>query len=91
MKDITTSSCCKALVKWVSKFGVPINITSDRGRQFISRLWNELTNMLGINTKNTTSFYPQCNGIIERFHRQLKSSLKAKLSDNNWIDNLPLI
>ena len=46
MKNITTSSCCKALLKWVSKFGVPINITSDRGRQFISRLWNELTNML---------------------------------------------
>ena len=47
--------------------------------------------MLGINTKNTTSFHPQCNGTIEIFHRQLKSSLKAKLSDNNWIDELPLI
>ena len=36
MKDITTTSCCKALLSWISHFGLPLNITSDGGRQFIS-------------------------------------------------------
>ena len=91
MKDITTTSCCKALLTWISHFGLPLNITSDGGRQFISQLWNELAINLGIHTKNTTYFHPQCNGIIERFHRQLKASLKAKLNNSNWVDELPLI
>ncbi|CAM1302344.1 Uncharacterised protein at_DN0825, partial [Pycnogonum litorale] len=32
-----------------------------------------------------------CYGMIERFHRQLKSSLKAYNNLSNWTEHLPLI
>ena len=39
--------------------------------------------------RHTTAYHPQANGLVERFHRQLKSSLKARLKGPNWVDELP--
>jgi hypothetical protein len=37
---ITAADCARALFAgWVSRFGVPVTITSDRGAQFTSALW----------------------------------------------------
>ena len=44
---------------------------------------------LGTRTKTTTAYHPQSNGILERFHRDLKASLKAR--SGSWMDELPLI
>ena len=40
---------------------------------------------------HTTAYHPIANGIIERFHRQLKASLKAKSDSNMWTDPLPIV
>lgn len=91
--NITAETVAKALVAgWISRFGVPHRITTDRGRQFESQLFNQLNNMLGTKHLRTTSFHPQANGMIERWHRSLKTSLKAKLTNSeNWIDEIPLV
>jgi transposase InsO family protein len=47
--------------------------------------------MLGISTSTTTSFHPQSNGMVERFHRSLKSSLRARLAGSDWFSHLPLV
>ena len=76
---------------WVARFGVPLQMTSDRGRQFISSLWSEMARSLGTQLHRTTSYHPQANGMVERFHRSLKASLRARLHDRNWIDELPWV
>ena len=73
-----TTTCVRALIRpWVARFGIPADITSDRGIWFTSSLWKELGHILGIKMQHTTAYHPQANGMIERLHRQLKSSLKA--------------
>ena len=62
---------------WVARFGTPATITTDRGAQFESRLWDTLCNQFGITRNRTTSYHPQSNGIVERFHRQLKDAIMA--------------
>ena len=85
MTDATALSCAQALLEnWVPRFGVPTDMTSDRGRQFTSGLWKELG-------KLSTAYHPQSNGLVERFHRQLKASLNARLHGPNWQEELPLI
>ena len=37
------------------------------------------------------TMHPQSNGMIERFHRQLKASLKAQQNPSSWMDSLPLV
>ena len=79
------------MIGWVARFGVPLQMTSDRGRQFISSLWSEMARSLGTQLHRTTSYHPQANGMVERFHRSLNASLRARLHDGNWIDELPWV
>ena len=39
----------------------------------------------------TISYHPQANGLVERFHGHLKSALRERLTDPNWIDELPWV
>ena len=47
--------------------------------------------LLGCKRIHTTAYHPIANGIIERFHHQLKSSLKSYPNPTNWSDILPII
>ena len=90
--DTTTQGVAKALIaSWVSRFGMPAVIISDRGPQFVSQLWTEIAQLLGVELRQTAAFHPQSNGMVERFHRQLKASLTARLTGPNWTTQLPLV
>jgi hypothetical protein len=79
LSSITASACADAFCStWITRFGVPHTITSDRGTQFTSALWSQLTSFLQIEHINTTAFHPQSNGLVERFHRRLKDTLRAR-------------
>ncbi|BHF59223.1 hypothetical protein SprV_0100218000 [Sparganum proliferum] len=39
----------------------------------------------------TTAYHPAANRMVERFHRQLKASLRAADDPENWTDHLPLV
>ena len=76
---------------WVACFGTPATITTDRGAQFESRLWDTLCPQFGITRYRTTSHHPQSNSMVERFHRQLKAALMAHESPNPWRTTLPAV
>ena len=92
LKDISAETAAKAFVAgWIARFGVPSTIVTDRGRQFESHLWSHLMSLLGTKRSRTTAYHPQSNGMVERFHRQLKAALKTQSNPNAWMDSLPLI
>ena len=90
---ITAEVVAQAFVAgWVSRFGIPSTIITDRGQRFESELWSTLMRLLGTKRSRTTAYHrPQYNGMVERFHRQLKASLKAQNNPSSWMDSLPLV
>lgn len=74
----------------VSRYGVPVRVTIDRGRQFDCHLFKDLMLQLGVQHTMTTAYHPQGNAMIERFHRTLKAALMAK-NHITWSEALPVI
>nr|XP_029723307.1 uncharacterized protein LOC115264116 [Aedes albopictus] len=88
---MTAPMIAEALVSgWIARFGVPAYVTTDQGRQFESSLFSELTRMLGTTHLRTTAYHPQSNGIIERWHRTLKSAILCHDPDHRS-EHLPMI
>ena len=92
LSSITAESYVHAFIStWVSRCSVPATLTSDRGSQFISSIWTGVCRELGITVSKMTSYHPQANGMIERFHRRMKVSLRTWAVCSNWFHNLPLV
>ena len=54
-----------------SRFGVPIYLHTDQGKNFDGCLMQSLCKLLHINKTRTTPFHPSSNGQIERYNRTL--------------------
>ena len=61
---------------------------SDQGREFESRLWTEMCQVLAIYKTHTNPYRPQSDGQVERFNRTLIAALKALVNtqQDNWDD-----
>ena len=92
LQCITAEAVAQALVAgWISRYGTPSTITTDRGSQFESQLMRQLCELLGAKRCRTTAYHPSANGLVERLHRQIKASLKAQHDPTKWTDALPLV
>ena len=63
--------------RWIARFDVPSEITTDQEQQFKSSLFISFSSLLGINHIRTMAYQPINNGVTENFHRSLKQSLKC--------------
>lgn len=74
--------------------GIPLDIVSDRGPQFISQVWKAFCHALGATVSLSSGFHPQTNGQTERANQDLESALRCVAASNptswnahlNWIE-----
>jgi hypothetical protein len=84
----------KVLVdQFVSRFGTPVELHSDQGRNFESRVFSEMCKLLGIKKTRTTPLHPQSDGMVERFNRTIKHQLAIFVNENqkDWDEHIPLL
>lgn len=89
--NILAETVCEAFYNgWISRYGCPSKIVTDRGRQFTSNVFKELASFLGAQHIKTTSYHPQSNGLVERMHRTLKTALTCH-NEISWTKALPTV
>ncbi|GFU08047.1 retrovirus-related Pol polyprotein from transposon 412 [Trichonephila clavipes] len=90
--DQEASTVAEVLVQhWISRFGVPLQLHSDQGRNFDSAVCMRLCEILAIDKTRTTTLHPQSDGMVERFNRTIVNSLSLLVFSNqqDWDKKLP--
>jgi transposase InsO family protein len=81
LSSTTTQACSVAFLgEWVTRFGVPALLTSDRGPQFTGTVCDKL----GVQHWLTTVYHPQSNGMVEHVHRQIRDTLRSRECRQHW-------
>ena len=72
-------------------FGLPTRIISDRGPQFLAKVFQELTRLTGIKSSMSTAYHPQTDGGTERMNQEIEAYLRAFCANHpeTWSDFLP--
>ena len=75
------------------RFGVPLAVLSDRGKEVDGQLMSEICKLLGIDKMRTTAYKPSTNAAVERFHRTMNSMLGRMVDENqrDWDLMLPYV
>ena len=82
----------RLVMEFFSRFGVPLQIKSDRGRQFDCALFEEMCTLLDIEHRMSTPFHPQGNSRVERMVKVVGNLISAFCQTyKEWDKNLPLL
>ena len=84
LRDISVATVAEGLVEMFSRTGIPRVILSDQGAQFMGSVVQSLCGRLGVTHIKTSTYHPQSNGCLERFHGTLVPMLR-KVSKNNLL------
>ena len=92
---VTPDQTAKTIAKflyggYISIFGAPARLLSDRGASFTSSIIDKLCNILSVKWLWTTPYHPQTNGLVERSHQTIMHMI-GKLGEDrkaNWPSHL---
>jgi len=94
-KNVDAQSALRALLQHVGLFGVPNDVQSDRGTQFINEAVADLVDELGCRQIKTTAYSKEENAIVERSNKEINRYLRDLTQDKDvvdrWSDFLPLV
>ena len=78
LSDQTVERVARTLVsEYIGRFGCPLELHSDQGRNFESRMFKELCDLLKIVKTKTTPYRPSANGQVERMNRTIFQILRC--------------
>ena len=90
LKRMTAKTVAEGLIEIFSKTGIPLQLVSDQGTQFVGKVMQQLCKCLHIDRIRTTPYHPEGNGVVERLHGTLVPMLtKASSQGLDWVGQVP--
>ena len=68
---------------FINKFGKPLSIQSDNGKEFANSLLSEYCIKNNIKLIHGRLYHPQSQGVIEYFNKEIKRLLEVKYIENS--------
>lgn len=86
VKNTTTAMTINRLEKFVSTYGAPMRLISDRGTSFTAHKFGEFCDKHGIRHTLNSSRHPRANGLVERVNQTLIPMLQitAREDGRDW-------
>ena len=77
--------------KWICRYGVPLDIVTDGGKEFCNKLQDEMWSLLETTHLKTSPHHPQCNSQAEVFNKTIRKYLTSFVDENtlDWEQYLP--
>ena len=94
IKDKCADTVADVLVtKIILRFGMPLVIHSNQGREFENGLMKSLCNLLGCVKTRTAPYHPESDGMVERCNRTclMMLSMFVNYRRDNWNELLPFV
>jgi len=92
LKKTDTWTVAEALCDVFSRLGIPEEMLSDQGSNFMSGVMAAMFDLLKVKHIKTSPYHPQTDGMLERFHGTLKSMLrKTGPGAKDWDAWLPYV
>lgn len=70
------------LYSLICRHGVPKQIQSDQGREFVNSINNQLFQLTGVQHIISTAYHPQTNGLDERFNQTVQRAILKMVEEN---------
>ena len=77
LRNINAKTIVQALIKFFTLVGLPKSIQLDQGSNFMSGLFQQVMDELGIKHYRSSAHHPESQGALERFHQTLKNMIWA--------------
>ena len=93
LKSIDAEHIAEKMIEVFARVGVPREILTDQGSNFVSQLLAELYRLLQVKPIRTSPYHPQTDGLVERFNKTLKAMLRKTASDDgkDWDRMIPYL
>jgi len=92
LKQITSHEVIKGLTDIFARFRFPEEIVSNNRKQFVSQELEAFLQASGIKHIGVSPYYARSNGKLERFHRYVKKTFRAVISEGkSWQEEQPKI
>ena len=87
MSSTTSSKTIAVLRHLFAAYGLPEQIVSDNGPQFVSDEFKTFLQKNGVKHIRCAPYHPSSNGAVERFNQTMKKSLKASQKDGRTLSH----
>ena len=93
LRNITAKTVVEALVQFFTRYGLPKEVQSDQGSNFMSGLFQEVMYRLGVKQLKSSAYHPQSQGALERYHQTLKTMIRAFCEEypEDWDKGIPFL
>ncbi|XP_062700774.1 uncharacterized protein K02A2.6 isoform X1 [Aedes albopictus] len=89
LRHTTSSDIIDKLHPLFMRLGIPTILTTDNARNFTSKEMEDFCDKFGVRMRQTTPYWPQANGEVERQNRSILKILQiAELNKSDWRKDL---